>query len=362
MDELLQNTPSGLYCPAGDFYIDPHKPVRRALITHGHADHITWGCEKYLAAAAGEPIMRMRLQAGANLQLLQYREALKISGVTISFHPAGHILGSAMVRIEHRGRVALITGDYKIADDPTCAAWEPVQCHLMVTETTFGLPVYRWPDPAKVQQQINDWWRSAREQGKCALLYGYAIGKSQRLLAMLDPAIGPIYCHGAVHKGNEAYREAGIELPHAEYVAHTEKRDWAGALVLAVPSAHRTRWSKRFGASTTASASGWMAVRGVRRRRSVDRGFVISDHVDWPSLLDAVSACDPERIWTTHGYSDAVARYFREAGRDAQALDGYMRSDNDESPESWDGEGSAESRTSVSTDMSAEETAGSDAR
>lgn len=330
MNEILRNTQAGLYCEVGDFYIDPRRPVKRAIITHGHADHITAGCDYYLAAEPGKTILRRRLPAGSQLNLLGYGKSVNVSGVSLSFHPAGHMLGSAMVRVEYRGRVALVTGDYKIADDRTCASWEPVKCDLMVTETTFGLPIYRWPDPALIGEEMNDWWRTARAEGKCAILYGYAVGKSQRLLSMLDPSIGPIYCHGAVHKGNEAYLKAGVDLPQAEYVVPGEKRDWAGALVLAVPSAHGTPWARRFGTATTAMASGWMAVRGVRRRRAVDRGFVVSDHVDWHSLMHAISACDPETVWTTHGYTDVVARYLEESGRDALALDGYHRSDADE--------------------------------
>lgn len=335
MTDLLQITERGLYCEAGDFYVDPRRPVDRAVVSHAHTDHARWGCRRYLAAEPGESLLRMRLNADAEFEFLPYGESIKIGGVDVSFHPAGHILGSAQIRLEHRGRVVVVTGDYKLGDDPTCQSWEPVRCHLMVTESTFGLPVYRWQKERETAAAINQWWRESRDDGKCCVLYGYAVGKSQRLLAGLDPGIGPIYTHGAVEKGTEAYRNSGVEMPGTRYVGSiTGKHDWNGAMVVAVPSAHGTPWLRKFGRITTAMASGWMAVRGSRRRRSVDRGFVISDHVDWPSLMQAVEACDPETVWVTHGYTAVVARYLTEQGRDARALESSPRGENEEDAES----------------------------
>ncbi len=331
MDELLQVTDRGLYCPAGNFYIDPSQPVDRAVITHAHSDHARWGCRQYLAAKSSEHLLRMRLGAEAEFQFLPYGETIHVHGVDLSFHPAGHILGSAQIRLEYHGRIAVVSGDYKIGSDPTCASWEPIHCHLFVTESTFGLPVYCWQPEDQIVESINAWWRESRDQGKCCLLYGYAVGKSQRLIAGLDPTIGPIYTHGAVDKGVEAYRKSGVALPETTYVGQaTGKHDWAGAMVVAVPSAHGSPWAKRFGSVTTAMASGWMAIRGNRRRQSVDRGFVMSDHVDWPSLLKAVDACDPETVWVTHGYSAVVARYLQENGRNAVAIDSRTREDGDD--------------------------------
>jgi len=267
----------------------------------------------------------------AEFRFLPYGQTLTVGDVQISFHPAGHILGSAQVRLEYRGQVALITGDYKLGTDPTCEPWEPVRCHWMISESTFVLPIYRWPMQATVFDSINQWWRECRNEGKCCLLYGYAIGKSQRLLAGLDPTIGKIFCHGAVEKGNDAYRRSGIALPETIYVGSVPaKQDWRGAMVVAVPSVHGTPWMKKFGRCSTAMASGWMAVRGARRRRSVDRGFVLSDHVDWPSLLTAIDACNPETVWLTHGYTASVARYLVEQGRDAKVLDLRGRNEGDE--------------------------------
>jgi putative mRNA 3-end processing factor len=335
MDALLQTTDRGLYCLAGDFYVDPRRPVDRAVVTHAHADHARWGCRRYLAASPSEHLLRMRMSEDAEFQFLPYGQSVVIGGVDVSFHPAGHMLGSAQVRLQHRGQVAVVTGDYKLGDDPTCESWQPIQCHLLVTESTFGLPVYRWQPDQTTKDAINDWWRESRDDGKCCLLYGYAVGKSQRLLASLDPSIGPIYTHGAVEKGTEAYRKTGVTLPETTYVGSIQrKHDWRGAMVVAVPSAHGTPWMRKFGSVSTAMASGWMAIRGARRRRSVDRGFVISDHVDWPSLLRTIEASDPETVWVTHGYCAAVARYLQENGRDARVIDSPARAegDEDESP------------------------------
>ncbi|WP_315854309.1 ligase-associated DNA damage response exonuclease [Stieleria maiorica] len=328
---LLRPTSRGLYCEAGDFYVDPTRPVDRAIVTHAHSDHARWGCRRYLAAAPSETLLRMRLSEEAEFQFLPYGESILIGGVRVSFHPAGHMLGSAQVRLEYRGKIAVVTGDYKLSQDPTCQPWEPVKCHLMVTETTFGLPIYRWPPADCVRDEINRWWRRCRDDGKCCVLYGYAVGKSQSLLAGLDPSLGPIFTHGAVEKGTQAYRQTGVALPETRYVGSVEgKPDWSGAMVVAVPSAHGTPWIRRFGRISTAMASGWMAVRGSRRRRAMDRGFVASDHVDWQSLLEAIDQCDPETVWATHGYTAAVARFLNENGREAHALESGGRREEDE--------------------------------
>jgi len=333
-DQLLQSTPCGLYCPAGGFHVDPHKAVDRAVVTHAHSDHARSGSRHYLSARRSEKLLRMRMDADAELQFLDYGKSISVNGVNVCFYPAGHMLGSAQVRLEYRGQVAVITGDYKLGNDPTCESWQPVRCNLLVTESTFGLPIYRWDPDTPIFAAINDWWRNNRDNGKCSVLYGYAVGKSQRLLAGLDPSIGPIYTHGAVEKGTDAYRRTAVELPKTTYVGQiTGKHDWKGAMVVAVPSAHGTPWMRRFGRVSTAMASGWMAIRGARRRRSVDRGFVISDHVDWPSLLEAVTLCDPDTVWVTHGYTAAVTRYLRETGRDAVAIDSQSRFDIDDEEE-----------------------------
>jgi putative mRNA 3-end processing factor len=330
-DPLLQLTENGLYCPAGDFHIDPWRPVERAVITHAHSDHARRGSQRYLAARPGARLLRSRLGDDTAIDPLDYGEAVDIRGVRVSLHPAGHILGSAQVRLEHGGHVWVVSGDYKLADDPTCAPFAPVRCHTFVTESTFGLPIYRWPAAAEVFADINAWWRQNRDDGRATLLFGYALGKAQRLLAGLDTSIGPVYTHGAVEKLNRDYRDSGVALPPTTYVGDLPRgTDWAGALIVAPPSAHGSPWVRRFGAASTAFASGWMRIRGTRRRRAVDRGFVLSDHADWPGLLDAVRATGAERVWVTHGYVTVLVRWLREQGIEAEGLQTHFEGERDE--------------------------------
>jgi putative mRNA 3-end processing factor len=266
--------------------------------------------------------MRVRLGDEAAIETLDWGESRRIGEATVSFHPAGHILGSAQIRVEVGGEVWVVTGDYKMDADPTCTPWEPVRCDVFITESTFGLPVFDWPDPSDVFRQIDAWWRANREAGRTSLIYGYALGKAQRLLAGVDPSIGPILVHGAVAKLNDAYRAAGIPLPETLPASRENAARHAGeALVVAPPSAGGTSWVRKFQPSSDAFASGWMAVRGTRRRRAGDRGFVLSDHVDWKQLLQAVDATGADRVWVTHGYSDVVTRFLREErGLDARVL------------------------------------------
>jgi putative mRNA 3-end processing factor len=330
MTEVLINTNAGLYCPAGDFYIDPWKGVKRAVITHAHSDHARWGSQHYLAAQPSQHLLNLRLP-GCNLQVVPYGQPVRHQDALVSFHPAGHMLGSAQVRIEVQGRVAVVTGDYKLGTDATCQSWEPIRCDLFVTESTFGLPVYRWPDQQQTFDQINAWWNENARSEICSILYGYAIGKSQRLLAGLDPSIGPIYTHGAVEKGNEAYRATGVQLPHTIPVPATSRStDFRGSIVIAVPSAHGTPWMRRFGTVSTAMASGWMMIRGAKRRRAMDRGFILSDHVDWPSLNEAVALSNAQQVWITHGSSHVVAKYLREQGYDARSIDTKFGTEEDD--------------------------------
>src|SRR3954464_906883 len=282
---LLTLTDRGFYCEPGDFYIDPWEPVDRAVITHAHGDHATWGSRSYLTAEPGVSVLRARMGPTAAIRGAEYGEAISVNGVTVSLHPAGHILGSAQVRLVHRGEICVVSGDYKTDPAPPCPPLEPVRCHTFVTESTFGLPIYRWPPQSEVLHDVNRWWRSNQEAGRTTLLYGYALGKAQRLLAGLDPSIGPILTHGAVERMTRAYREGGVALPPTTHAAAMERADRGRALVIAPPSAAGSTCVRRFGEHATGFASGWMLVRGTRRRRSLDRGFPLSDHVDWPSLM-----------------------------------------------------------------------------
>lgn len=337
---LMRTTERGLYCEAGDFYIDPWMQVERAVITHAHGDHARWGCGRYLAAREGERVLRTRLGPDARIRVVDYGEPVDVDGVRITFHPAGHILGSAQVRVEHRGEVWVVSGDYKTEPDSTCTPFEAVRCHTFVTESTFGLPIYRWSPEREVFAAIDAWWRANQEAGKASLLYAYALGKAQRLLAGVDPSIGPIYEHGAVARLTQDYRDTGVRLPETRYAGGEPRGfDWSRALIVAPPSAHGTPWMRRFGAVSTAFASGWMRVRGQRRRRSVDRGFVLSDHVDWPSLLAAIDATGAECVWVTHGYREPVVRWLRERGLQALAVASRWEGEEDAGDVEIAGEG-----------------------
>jgi putative mRNA 3-end processing factor len=321
MRDLLEVTESGLYCPQGDFYIDPWRRVGRAIITHAHGDHARGGCERYLCAAAGMHVMRARLGTSVAIDTLRDGESISINGVNVSLHPAGHVLGSAQVRVEHRGVTWVVTGDYKLQADPTCAAFRPVECDVFITESTFGLPVYRWQEPATIAAEINAWWRANRDAGRTSVLLAYALGKAQRLAAMVDPTIGPIVAHGAVMKLVEAYRASGVRLPSIDRVPPRARRVGDGrALVIAPPSVQDSSWLRLFGESSVAMASGWMLLRGVRRRRGFDRGFVVSDHADFPGLMTAIEASRARRVLVTHGFTDTLARLLRERGYDAAVL------------------------------------------
>jgi putative mRNA 3-end processing factor len=328
---LLKMTNAGLYCEAGDFHVDPWRPVERAVITHAHGDHARWGSRHYLGATEGARVLRARLGSDATIDTLAWGEGLSIGGVRISLHPAGHILGSAQVRLERGGEVWVVSGDYKAEADPTCTPFEPVRCHTFITESTFGLPIYRWRPQDEVFDQIAHWWEGNRRANRASVLFGYALGKAQRLLAgLVGREQGPILTHGAVERLNGEYRRSGVVLPTTTWAADARgKADALGALVIAPPSAAGSTWLRRFGKISTAFASGWMQVRGTRRRRSVDRGFVVSDHVDWPSLLGAIRDTGAERVWVTHGYREPVVRWLREHGLEAEAVASLWEGESD---------------------------------
>jgi putative mRNA 3-end processing factor len=317
---LLEFTDRGIYCPVADVYIDPWKPVRRALITHGHADHSRWGHKHYLCTREARPVIRYRL-GEVKIETMEYGEARTINGVRFSFHPAGHIVGSAQIRVEYQGEVWLVSGDYKLEDDGLSAPFEPVKCHNFITESTFGLPVYTWKSQAEVFGEINDWWRRNKEEGKVSVLGAYALGKAQRLLGGLDLTTGPIYTHGAVEQINEIIRSQGIELPPTIRVTpEIDRKAYIGGMVIATPSATASSWMRRFKPASVGIASGWMALRGTRRRRGADRGFVLSDHVDWEGLNSAIAATGAERVFVTHGYTDIFTRWLREQGYEAYVV------------------------------------------
>jgi putative mRNA 3-end processing factor len=322
-DDLVVLRPEGLYCPPGDFFIDPWRPVARAVITHAHADHARRGHGAYLATAVSGGVLRARLGDIA-LQGLAYGEAVVVGGVRVSLHPAGHVLGSAQVRLEHRGRVWVASGDYFTSGhegdaNPTCTPFEPVRCDCFITESTFGLPVYRWRPQAELAAGINAWWAANAAAGRASLLMGYSFGKAQRLLAALEPAIGPIVVHGAVAPLNEAYRAAGVALPATTTLDALagDRTALARAIAIAPPAVQGSAWSRRLGEHADAFASGWMQLRGARRRQGVDRGFVLSDHADWPGLQRAIAATGARRVIVTHGYEAVMVRWLQQQGLQA---------------------------------------------
>ncbi|WNJ19957.1 ligase-associated DNA damage response exonuclease [Pontibacter sp. G13] len=314
---LLQFTPQGIYCAQADVHLDPWKPVKRALITHGHSDHARWGHEHYLTHHRNAPIIRHRL-GDIQVQEVAWGDPILINGVKFSFHPAGHIIGSSQIRVEYRGEIWVFTGDYKREDDGLATPYEPIRCHTLITECTFGLPAFKWIPQREVFEEIHQWWRENKDSGKTSVLFGYTLGKTQRLLKHLDQSIGKIYTHGAVENMNEVLRHY-VDLPETTRITKdTLKSELIGSLVLAPPSTHGSAWIRKMVPFVTASASGWMAFRGARRRRAIDRGFVMSDHCDWPSLLDCIRETGATKVICTHGYTDIFSRYLRELGYDAR--------------------------------------------
>ena len=327
--DLIVSTESGLYCAAGDFHIDPWRPVERAIITHAHSDHARFGSEIYVCHRDTAPILRKRL-GDVKIETAAYGEILTRNGVEISLHPAGHVLGSAQVRVSLKGETWIASGDYKLESDGVSPAFEPLRCHAFITESTFGLPIYRWRPQAETFAAIDAWRRENIAAGRASILFAYALGKAQRVLRHVDPTLRPIVCHGAVEAINALYREAGIALPPTRLATQiSDKRDFARALILAPPSAAASPWLKRFGDYSDALASGWMQVRGNRRRRGLDRGFALSDHADWPGLIAAIKATGAERVLVTHGYTEPLTRYLREQGFDARALKTAYGDDED---------------------------------
>lgn len=321
MDGLLKHTERGIYCPAGDFYIDPRRPVARALITHAHSDHARRGMGAYLATERTAPILRHRL-GRIEVETIKFGEVRHIGGVAVSFHPAGHLPGSAQIRVEHRGEVWVASGDYKVTPDGLSEPFEPIKCHAFITECTFGLPVFRWPDQAVVADQINAWWAQNRAEGRVSVLAAYSLGKAQRLIASVSAGNAPILCHGAVEATNALLREVGVAMPETVQVsADLDPAHYPGALVIAPPSAIRSEWITRFGPISTGFASGWMQLRNMQRRRGSGHGFVLSDHADWDELNSAIKATGAERIFVTHGYTAPFRKWLTSQGYDARIVE-----------------------------------------
>jgi putative mRNA 3-end processing factor len=317
---LIEFTDKGLYCAAGGFYIDPWQPVERAVITHAHSDHARWGSRKYLCHTHSLPLLRQRL--GPNdYQSVGWNEPLSLNGVTLTLYPAGHIIGSSQVKVEHRGESWVVSGDYKPENDGLSGQFEPVRCHHFITESTFGLPIYRWKPQQQIYAGIQEWVRGNQAAGRTSVLIAYSLGKAQRLLAPLAAVTDRLFVHGAVYNMHMALVNAGWDLPAVQRVQpDTPKEALKGAVVIAPSSAEGSSWLRRFSPYSIGICSGWMQVRGNQRRKNADAGFVLSDHADWEGLLTACKATGAECIYVTHGFQSVFSRHLNELGLQAKEV------------------------------------------
>ena len=330
-DDLIQATDAGLVCRRGDFVIDPWKTTHTALITHAHADHARPVAQVYYASDSSVPLLKRRLGEHLDIRGVPFSQPFKLGDTIVSFHPAGHVLGSAQVRVESKGEVWAFTGDFKRDHDPSCEPFELVPCDTFITEATFALPVYRWQPGSVIAAEIAQWWRDMESEGRPAVLFAYSLGKAQRVLSeLLAFCDKPVHLHGAVYPLTEIYRNAGIPmLPFLPVDLEDKRRDYAGELIIAPPGASGSTWMRRFPRASTGFCSGWMRVRGNRRRRGYDRGFVLSDHADWPGLLKTIEETGARRVLTTHGNSSALVRLLQERGMNAAALETRFNDEED---------------------------------
>ncbi len=312
MSQLISFTDRGLFCEAGNFYIDPWKPVDKAVITHGHSDHAYSGHKSYLCHHFTKPILQLRL-GDQQYQTAEWSERVDINGVRVSLHPAGHIIGSSQIRVEYKDEVWVVSGDYKTEDDGLSGAFEAVKCNTFITESTFGLPIYKWKPQAEIHEDIVNWVARNKENGRTSVILAYSLGKAQRVLQAIKETAQTIYAHGAIYNMQQTLIDAGWNITPVERITpETPKDKLKGAIVIAPPSADGTPWMKKFTPYAVGVCSGWMQVRGNMRRRNADAGFALSDHCDWPALLDSVKATGAENVFVTHGFQAAFSRYLNE--------------------------------------------------
>jgi putative mRNA 3-end processing factor len=317
---LLSFTDKGIYCPAGDFYVDPWQPVKRAVITHAHSDHARGGNEYYLCHRFTEPILRLRL-GDNNYQSVEWGETVFMNGVKLSLHPAGHIIGSSQVRVEYRDEVWVVSGDYKTEDDGISGPLEILECHVFISESTFGLPIYDWKPQASIFYDIQNWIAANRERGQNSVLIAYSLGKAQRLLPCLSEITSSIFVHGAVWNVHQTLLAAGFRLPEVQRITPDMQKDsFKEAVIIAPPGADRSPWMKRFSSPSVGICSGWMQVRGNLRRSGADAGFALSDHADWKGLLAVIKATGASRVFVTHGFQSACSRYLNGLGIEAAEI------------------------------------------
>jgi putative mRNA 3-end processing factor len=315
---LIEFTDRGLYCPQGAFFIDPWRPVEKAVITHAHSDHARPGNGSYLCHRLTLPLLRLRLGENA-YQAVEWNEPIVINGVRITLHPAGHIIGSSQIRIEYQGEVWVVSGDYKTEDDGISGAFEPVPCHTFITESTFGLPVYQWQPQDDIFTDIQNWVRKNQTEGKTSVLIAYSLGKAQRILPPLAAVSDNVFLHGAVWNVHQTLLAAGIDLPKnvRRVDLDAPKETFKNSVVIAPSGAEQSSWVRRFHPFEVGICSGWMQVRGNVRRRNADAGYALSDHADWQGLLSAIRATGAEKVFVTHGFQAALSRYLNEMGIEA---------------------------------------------
>ncbi|MFN9680894.1 MAG: ligase-associated DNA damage response exonuclease [Bacteroidota bacterium] len=324
---LLVHTALGLYCPKADVYLDPWKPVKKAILSHGHADHARWGSSSYLCTPTAAPVIKYRL-GDINLETLPFGEEKLINGVSFSFHPAGHILGSAQIKVSYKGEMVVFSGDYKTANDGFSEAFEPVKCHTFITESTFGLPVYHWQDQKWVFNEMEEWCKNNRNNGQLSILYGYSLGKAQRILQGLPESIGSIFTHSTIEAVLNVMRNQGVSLKNTIPVnEHLTRADLLSGVIIAPPAVQNSNWLKKFEPIRNGVVSGWMALRGARRRRNADKGFVLSDHADWEGLNEAISLTGAENVFVTHGYTDILSKWLIDKGLNAHPLETNFEGD-----------------------------------
>jgi len=318
--KLIQFRPEGIYCELGDFFIDPWLPVKNALITHGHGDHARWGMENYLCHHHTVPILKSRISEDIQVQGISYNEKIKIGEVWVSFHPAGHILGSAQIRIEYKGQVLVVSGDYKLQDDGLSTPFEPIKCHEFITESTFGLPIYQWKSITQLNQEIIDWVESCKKESKTPILVGYSLGKAQRIMKALE-GYGELYTHFSIDRLNQAYESVGIKLPEYQvWDARNFSKIPSEGILIIPPALVDSQAFKKITNRAYSICSGWMTVRGSRRWRSADAGFAMSDHADWNELLSAIRQTEAEKIYVTHGQTHVFSKYLRELGYESEVV------------------------------------------
>ncbi|MBI3234478.1 MAG: ligase-associated DNA damage response exonuclease [Bacteroidetes bacterium] len=321
MKDLLVLNENGLYCELGDFYIDPVKKVDKAIITHAHGDHARKGMGWYLSSQEGLLALQHRMGSSSNIQSINYGQKINIKGITVSLHPAGHILGSSQIRLEYKGHICVFSGDYKLYEDQTCSPFEYIKSHNFISECTFGLPKYIWPETRDTFNEINNWWKNNSSQGICSVFFAYSLGKAQHILSGLNTEIGPIYSHRIIAEMNDIYIKSGVKLPHSKIPDKDLKENYSNTIIVVPPFIQNAPWLKQFGTIQTGFSSGWFADAENPKRTNIDKGFILSDHADWPSINLAITNSGCEKIIFNHGFVSEITKHYQDLGYNAVSLE-----------------------------------------